>query len=184
MERMGEKSAENLIAAIEKSKQNELYCLIFALGIRHIGQRAAKLLAKQFKSMDKIASASLDEISSIEGFGTTMAQSVCDFFSSEHTQHIISRLKVYGVNMTEEDENEQSLIFEGISFVLTGTLPTLTRDQASEIIEKHGGRVVSSVSKKTGIVLAGEAAGSKLTKAQSLGIKIIDEEEFKRMLEQ
>ncbi|MBQ6569998.1 MAG: NAD-dependent DNA ligase LigA [Clostridia bacterium] len=182
LERMGEKSAQNLTYAIENSKQNDLYKLIYALGIRQIGLHAAKLLAQKFKTMDALKSATEEEILSIDGFGAVMAESLCNFFASPHAENILQKLKECGVNMTARESSSDSLKFAGLSFVLTGTLPTYTRDEAAAIIEKNGGKVVSSVSKKTSIVLAGEAAGSKLTKAQTLGIKIIDENEFLKML--
>lgn len=180
IERMGTKSAENLIGAIEKSKNNELWRLIFGLGIRHIGQKAAKLLENSFDSLDDIRNASFDDYLKIDGFGTVMAQSLSDFFSRSGTIELIEKLKMAGLNMKAKEKSAES-IFSGKTFVLTGTLPTMTREEATEIIENLGGRVSSSVSKKTSYVLAGEAAGSKLMKAQNLGTKILNEEEFKEM---
>lgn len=182
LERMGEKSALNLIEAIQKSKENDLSKLIFAFGIRHVGEKAAKLLSEHFGTIDSIMSATVIDVLSIEGFGRIMAESVIEFFSKPETKDLVERLKNYGVNMASKKEKIDSR-FEGMTFVLTGTLPTYTRAEASEIIEKFGGKVSGSVSKKTTYVLAGEEAGSKLTKAQSLGIKIIDEEEFNRLVE-
>lgn len=181
IERMGDKSADNLLEAIEKSKQNDLFRVIYALGIRHIGQKAAKLLAGRFGDMDSILSATIEEISSIEGFGGIMAESVFQFFSLPQSHHFIEQLRKAGVNMKAQ-ESRQDTRFNGMTFVLTGTLPTLKRDQASAMIEQYGGKTASSVSKKTTYVLAGEDAGSKLTKAQQLGIRIIDEKEFLEIL--
>lgn len=182
LERMGKKSTENLLAAIEKSKNNELYRLIFALGIRHIGQRAAKLLAERFGSMDTLMTASAEDIALIDGFGTIMAQSTADYFALPQTLQLLTELKELGVSMqSKTEENEKDSRFAGKTFVLTGTLPNYSREEASKIIEQLGGKVSSSVSKKTSYVLAGEEAGSKLTKAQSLGVTVITEEEFNAM---
>lgn len=181
IERMGEKSAANLIAAIEKSKSAGLSKVIYALGIRNIGQKTADILADRFENIDELMSADFDELCSIEGFGEIMAKSVVDYFSLEQSKNLIQRLKDYGVDMTAE-KKEKTNLFEGLTFVLTGTLPTMTRNEASDIITANGGKVSSSVSKKTSFVLAGEEAGSKLTKAQNLGIKIIDENEFLKMI--
>lgn len=180
-ERLGKKSAENLKRAVEKSKENDLGKLIFALGIRHIGQKAAKLLADRFSDMDGIISASKEEILSIDGYGEIMAESVADFFSHPQAVELINDLKAAGVNMRSEKKVIDNR-FEGKTFVLTGTLSRFTRTQASEVIETYGGKTSSSVSKKTDYVLAGEAAGSKLQKAQDLGVKIISEDEFAAMI--
>ncbi len=182
IERMGEKSGENLVNAAEKSKSNDLSKLIFALGIRHIGQKAGKLLAEHFGTMEKLMEASVEEIAEIEGFGTVMAQSVVDFFAHEESRELVEKLKGLGINMESKKEVKGN-IFEGKTFVLTGTLPTMTRTEASKIIESFGGKTSSSVSKKTDYVLAGEDAGSKLKKANDLGITVISEEEFKSMIE-
>ncbi len=181
IERLGKKSANNLKAAIEKSKKNDLSRLVFALGIHHIGQKAAKLLAARFGSMDSIISATAQEIGEIDGFGEIMAQSVVDFFSLEKSRELVSHLKACGVNM----ESKQTVVdkrFEGMTFVLTGTLSTYTRAEAGKIIEDFSGKTASSVSKKTTYVLAGEDAGSKLRKAQELGVTVISEEEFAEMI--
>ncbi len=181
IDRMGKKSAENLIKAIEKSKSSGLSRVIYALGIRNIGQKTADILAERFSTIDELMNATLDELCAIDGFGEIMAKSVIEYFSLEQSKNIISRLKEYGVNMTAE-KKERTDIFAGLTFVLTGTLPTMTRNEASDIITSNGGKVSSSVSKKTSYVLAGEEAGSKLTKAQSLGVKIISEKEFLDMI--
>lgn len=182
IDRMGEKSGENLVNAVKLSKENDLSKLVFALGIRHIGQKAAKLLSDKFSNIDTILNASAEEIVSIDGFGDVMAQSVVDFFSHKESRELIERLKEYGVNTLSKKEVKGN-IFEGKTFVLTGTLPTLTRNEASEIIEQFGGKTSSSVSKKTDFVLAGEDAGSKLKKANDLGVTVISEEEFRKMFE-
>lgn len=183
MERMGKKSAENRLNAVEKSKQNDLYRLVYALGIPHIGLKAAKLLAARFGSIDEIFRASEEEIATIDGFGEIMARSVRQFFDLPNTAHLIGRLRDAGVNLTAMSQGAKDLRFAGKTFVLTGTLPTMTRSQATEIIEKFGGKVSGSVSKKTDYVLAGENAGSKLTKANQLGITVITEEDFEKMIQ-
>lgn len=182
LERFGEKSAENLIASIEKSKSNELNRLVFALGIRGIGQRSATLLCEKFGDMDGIMEADSLTISAIDGFGDILADSVYTAMREPHRIALIERLKELGLNMTYSDAKVSDK-FEGLTFVLTGTLPTLKREQAKEMIEKRGGKCSGSVSKKTSYVLAGEEAGSKLTKANELGITIISEEQFLQMIE-
>lgn len=182
MERMGEKSAQNLAAAVARSRQNDLYRLIYALGIPHVGLKAAKLLAGHFHTMEKLIAASEEELAAIEGFGPIMAKSVRAYFDLAGTAHLLSRLKEAGVNMTALSA-AQNLRLAGKTFVLTGTLPTLTRQEATELVERYGGKTSSSVSKKTGYVIAGEDAGSKLTKAQQLNVPILSEEEFLKLLE-
>lgn len=182
IERMGEKSAINLIDALEKSKSNELYRLIFALGIRHIGLKAAKLMCEHFLAIDNILIASENDYLSIDGFGAVMAQSAAQYFSMPETKELIEELKASGVKMPEVQKKAEGGIFEGMTFVLTGTLPTMTRSEASKLIEANGGKTSSSVSKKTSYVLAGDEAGSKLTKAQSLGVKIITEDDLLQMI--
>ncbi len=181
LERMGQKSADNLIAAIEASKQQELARLIYALGIRQIGKKAGKILAKNFKTMSRIMDAKVEDFVNIFEIGEISGKSVVDFFSSEANRTLISKLMQHGVNMEYQDESV-SEVFLNKTFVLTGTLPNLTRSEASKIIEDNGGKVSSSVSKKTDYVLAGEEAGSKLKKAQDLGVTILSEEEFCKML--
>lgn len=183
LDRMGKKSANNLIKAIEKSKQNDLSKLIFALGIHEVGEKAAVLLAQKFETMDRIMSASAEEISSIEGFGIVMARNVENFFRREANVQQIERLKACGLNMNCLMEKAGDKL-AGKTFVLTGTLPTLKRSEAQVMIEKQGGKVSGSVSKKTAYVVAGEEAGSKLTKAQELGITILSEAELLELLEQ
>ncbi len=181
LEGMGKKSADNMRNAVEKSKANDLSKLVFAFGIRHIGQKASKLLSDHFLTLDNIISATKEEILNIEGFGEIMADSVIDFFSLEQTKQMVAELKGFGLN-TESQREIKDNRFEGMTFVLTGTLSTYGRKEAQEIIESYGGKASSSVSKKTTYVLAGEAAGSKLQKATDLGITIINEEQFAEMI--
>ena len=181
LERTGKKSVENLKNAIEKSKSQDLSKLIFALGIRHIGAKAGALMAEHFGDIDAILNATVEDFEAIEGFGSILAKSAAEFFSLSDTKKMIESLKEKGLNMKSLKRVEDSR-FKGLTFVLTGTLPTLKRSEAGEIIESFGGKTSSSVSKKTDYVLAGEEAGSKLTKAESLGIKIITEEEFLEMI--
>ena len=184
LERMGEKSAENLLNAVEKSKGNDFYRFIYALGIRHIGLRAAKLLTQRFPTIDQILKATPEEIAAIDGFGQIMAESAAYYFSLPETRTLIDSFRTKGVNLESfEKEESKDLRFSGKTFVLTGALPTYTRAEAGKMIEDRGGKVSSSVSKKTSFVLAGEEVGSKLTKAQKLGVPIISEEEFLAMLQ-
>ncbi len=182
LDRMGDKSADNLLAALEKSKDAGLDRVIFSLGIRHIGQKAAKLLAGRFGTMQAVMEASLEEIAAIDGFGDIMAESVVRFFELEPSRQMVEELEKAGVRMVDTSERTDDR-FAGMTFVLTGTLPTLKRDEAAALIERYGGKTAGSVSKKTSVVLAGEDAGSKLTKAQQLGIRIISQEEFEEMLQ-
>ena len=183
LERTGEKSAANLLASLERSKHRDLARLLYALGIRNIGQKASQLLARQFGSMEKVMAATWEEIAAIEGFGEIMARSVVQFFSEEPNRRLVERLRELGVEM-EDRSAPVSDRLQGLTFVLTGTLPTLSRAQATAIITGLGGKVSSSVSKKTSYLLAGEEAGSKLTKAQSLGVPILGEEEFLAMTQE
>lgn len=176
-----EKSAKNLVEAIERSTQNDLSRLLFALGIRHIGQKAAKLLSEHFGDIDSIIAASEEEIAEIDGFGGIMAKSAAEFFSMTQTADLIERLKAAGVNMKSLKEKSDDQRFAGLTFVLTGTLPTLSRKEATEIIENLGGKASSSVSKKTSYVVAGEEAGSKLQKATDLGIPVITQDDLLKM---
>ena len=176
LERMGEKSAENLLNAVEKSKGNDFYRFIYALGIRHIGLRAAKLLTQRFPTIDQILKATPEEIAAIDGFGQIMAESAAYYFSLPETRTLIDSFRTKGVNLESfEKEESKDLRFSGKTFVLTGALPTYTRAEAGKMIEDRGGKVSSSVSKKTNYVVAGEEAGGKLTKAQQLGVAILDE---------
>lgn len=174
-------SANNIIESVENSKNNDLSKLIFAFGIRHIGAKAAKLLSDEFKNIDNLINASLEAICDIDGFGDIMAKSAFDFFQSESARELIADLKSFGVN-TESKTVIKDNRFEGMTFVLTGTLPTYKRSEASKIIESFGGKTSSSVSKKTSYVLSGESSGSKLDKANQLGVPVIDENEFNEMI--
>ena len=181
LDRMGEKSADNLLAAIDKTKENDLYRVIYALGIRHIGEKAAKLLAARFGTMDALASATEEELSAIDGFGGIMAESVARFFAQPESRHFVAQLEKAGVNLTSQAAPTGDKL-SGLTFVLTGTLPTLSRAEATALIEQYGGKAAGSVSKKTSYVVAGEEAGSKLQKAQELGVPIITEDELRAML--
>lgn len=177
----GEKSATNMMSAIEASKSRALWRLIYALGIRGIGQAAAKLLSESFLTLDALMQADTERISAIEGIGPVMAQSVADFFADEANREQIEKLRQAGVNMTEQVQYDSAAL-AGLTFVITGTLPDMTRDEAKALIEKNGGKVSSSVSKKTGYLLAGEEAGSKLQKAQSLGVPILTQDELTALI--
>ncbi len=182
LKKNGKKFAQNLIDSINASKENDLYRLITAFGIRHVGVKAAKILAKTYNDIDNLAEADVENLSQVEDIGPIVANSIREFFEQEQTKDLISRLKQAGVNtqrLKEDDEDER---FAGKTFVLTGSLENFSREEASNIIEKFGGKTSSSVSKKTSYVLAGEDAGSKLTKAQSLGVTIITEQEFADMI--
>ena len=182
LKKNGKKFAQNLIDAIEESKHRDLYRLVNALGIRHVGVKLAKSLCKTYDTMDKLMSATYEELYMKEEIGKIIAASICNFFKEEQTIDLINKLKEYGVNMESIKEEGTDDRFAGQTFVLTGTLEKYSREEAQEIIEKFGGKTSSSVSKKTSYVLAGEAAGSKLAKAQELGIKIIAEKEFEEMI--
>lgn len=182
LKKNGKKFTQNLIDAINNSKNNDLYRLIAALGIRHIGVKAAKTLARKYKTMENLMQASIESLAMTNDIGEISANSLYEFFRQEQTIDLISKLKQAGVNMNAIETEDIDDKFEGKTFVLTGSLEQFSRKEASDLIEKHGGKVSSSVSKKTDYVLAGEEAGSKLTKAQSLGIEIITEEQFKEMM--
>ena len=181
LKKNGKKFAQNLIDSINASKENDLYRLITALGIRHVGVKAAKILAKQYDNMDNLSKATIENLSQVEDIGPIVANSIREFFEQEQTKDLIKRLKDAGVNMQRQKNDNEDDRFAGMTFVLTGSLEKYSREEASNIIEKFGGKTSSSVSKKTSYVLAGEDAGSKLTKAQSLGVQIITEEEFEKM---
>ena len=182
LKKNGQKFAQNLIDSINQSKSNEFYRVINGLGIRHIGVKAAKSLAKNFKNIDALQEATVESLLQIDDMGEIMAESVHEFFSQEQTKDLIEKLKSYGVNMKVEENSLIDNRFEGMVFVLTGGLENYSRKEAEDIIESFGGKTSSSVSKKTTYVLAGEDGGSKLTKAQSLGIPIINENEFIEMI--
>lgn len=182
LKKNGTKFAQNLINAINESKNNDVFKLITALGIRHVGTKLAKNLARRYKSIDNLMNASLEELSAQEDVGEITANSIYEFFNQDQTRDLIGKLKDAGVNMNSLEEDNLDARFAGMTFVLTGTLEKFTRDEASDIIEKFGGKTSGSVSKKTTYVLAGEEAGSKLTKAQNLGVNIITEQDFENMI--
>ena len=182
LKKNGKKFAQNLVDSINVSKENDLYRLITALGIRHVGGKASKILAKKYRTIDNLSDATFEELSEINDIGEVMANSIIEFFSQDQTKDLIQKLKKAGVNTISLQEELSDNRFEGKTFVLTGSLENYTRKEAEEIIEKYGGKTSGSVSKKTDYVLAGEEAGSKLTKAQSLGINIISEEEFSNLI--
>jgi DNA ligase (NAD+) len=182
LERMGLKSAQNLVDQLGESRKAELARVIFALGIRHVGERTARILADHFGSMDQLAKAATEELQSIHEIGPTMSESLTHFFNQPENLAVIEKLRQAGVNLVSPQPASRSRALAGKQFVLTGKLPSLTREEAAALIEQQGGRVTASVSKKTDFVLAGEEAGSKLEKAQGLGIKVIDEGEFRAML--
>ncbi|MEG6569321.1 NAD-dependent DNA ligase LigA [Thermoanaerobacterium thermosaccharolyticum] len=184
LDRMGDKSVKNLLNAIEESKGRDLDRVIFGLGIDLIGSKAASILANHFKTMDSLEEASFDELTNIEEVGPKMADSIIAFFKEKQNREILDKLKEAGVNMVKKKSENTSNIFDGLTFVLTGTLSNYTRDEAKKLIEERGGKVTGSVSKKTNYVVAGTDPGSKLSKAQQLGVKVIDEEEFENMLKQ
>ncbi|WP_077534417.1 NAD-dependent DNA ligase LigA [Massiliimalia massiliensis] len=183
LERMGDKSVDNLLTSIERSKENDLALLIFALGIRNVGKKGAELLCEAFDTIDKVMNASCDEITAIDGIGQVMAQNITEYFSREKSRELIQRLREAGVNMTHESKLKGSLL-SNLTFVITGTLNHFTRNEAKDIIERNGGKVSGSVSKKTSYLLAGEAGGSKLKKAADLGVPVLSETEFLEMINQ
>ncbi|MEQ8523584.1 NAD-dependent DNA ligase LigA [Gracilimonas sp.] len=182
LERMADKSAQNLIDAIEKSKEQPFERVIYALGIRFVGKTVAKDLAKAFKTMEKLQSVDEEELTAVDSIGPRIAESVVEFFSNEKNLAIVQHLGEKGLQFEQEEEELASHIFEGKKFVLTGSLPTYTRKEASDLIEKHGGKTASSVSGNTDFVLAGESAGSKLDKARELGITVLDEAKFRELI--
>jgi DNA ligase (NAD+) len=183
LERMGEKSSENLLAGIAASKGRGLARLLNALAVRHVGARVATVLAEHFRTMDALAQAGVEELGSVMEIGPTIAQSVFDYLRSPYGRHTIADLGKEGVRMElSGPAGPASRALEGKTLVVTGTLQRYTRDEIQELIARHGGRAASSVSKKTDFVLAGSEAGSKLAKAQELGVRVITEEEFEAML--
>ncbi|AGA68771.1 DNA ligase, NAD-dependent [Desulfitobacterium dichloroeliminans LMG P-21439] len=181
LERMGKKSAENLLNAIVQSKERGLAPLIFGLGIRHVGEKAGKILAQKYGTMDELAKASSEELQGIPDIGPAMAQSIARFFQQESTHSFLAKLRQAGVDMTAQ-RSTKAQVFAGMSIVVTGSLEHWDRQFAEQLIEEHGGKAASSVSKKTAFVVAGEKAGSKLTKAKELGIPVLTEEEFAKLL--
>lgn len=183
LERMGEKSAQNLLNAIERSKEQPLYRILFGLGIPFVGATAAKLLAKRFRSLDALREAQQEDLEAIDGIGGKTAESLLAYFSDPDNRNLIERLRGAGLRMEQEEGGDEKARLNGLTFVITGTLPSLSRTEAAALIERNGGRVSSSVSSKTNYLLAGEKAGSKLQKAEKLGVRIISEEELRQLLE-
>lgn len=181
LDRMGERSAKNLVDAIEASKERGLERLLYALGVRQVGEVAAEEIAKEMKTLDRCFLAGFDDFAKIPDIGDITASCLVEFFASEKTRELCDRLSARGVKTVAVKEKSAETLL-GKTFVLTGTLPTMTRDEASELIKKNGGRVSSSVSKKTSFVIAGEEAGSKLTRAKELGVSVIEEREFLEMI--
>jgi DNA ligase (NAD+) len=182
LDRMGKKSSMNLLSQIEASKQNELARVVFGLGIRHVGERTAQILTHHFQSIDRLSQASQQELEEVFEVGPIVAESIYRFFSQNENRAVIGKLRSAGVNMELKQQARKSSSLQGKQFVLTGKLPSLSREQAAALIEQHGGRVTASVSKKTDYVLAGEEAGSKLEKATALGVPVIDEPAFRIMI--
>ena len=171
-----------MLDTIEKSKENDAYKLLTGFGIPNVGKAAAKAIMKHFKDIETLSHASMDELQDVNDIGEVSAECICRFFLDEENRRIVARLKEAGVNMSAEEAEVFESPISGKTVVVTGTLPSLGRKEAQELIEKYGGKAAGSVSKKTDYVLAGEAAGSKLTKAQELGIPVLTEEEFKSLL--
>ena len=184
MERMGDVLADKLLLAIEQSKTRPLSRLLFGLGIRHVGQHTAKILAKRFSSLDTLARAEANNLRTIHEIGDKVADSVVDFFADPGNRLLLDQLEELGVNPTEEAVVQQDGPLTGKTLVITGTLERMSRKQAEDLIERLGGRASGSVSKKTDYVVAGPGAGSKLDKAQKLGVNILSEDDFIQMLEE
>ena len=180
---MGKKSAENLVSAIAESNGRSLERLLFALGVRQVGEVAAEEIAKKMRTLSALFDATVEDFLSIPDIGEITASTLVEFFAHEEVRALCERLTELGLN-TEATKEEALTTLEGLTFVLTGTLPPMTRDEASEIIKKNGGKVSGSVSKKTSFVVAGEEAGSKLTKAKELGVPVIDEAALLNMISQ
>ncbi len=181
IKRMGLKSSQNLLDEIEKSKQRDVARLIYALGIRYVGERTAQILASHFKSIDNLQKASFEELTQVEGIGPKVAESIVFFFKQPANIELLHKLKEAGLNFKVKEEREGEKSLAGQVFVLTGKLTSLTREQASEIIEVLGGKVSSSVTKKTNYIIVGESPGSKLRRAQELGIPTLNEQEFLKL---
>ncbi|MCX6375296.1 MAG: helix-hairpin-helix domain-containing protein, partial [Armatimonadetes bacterium] len=182
LERMGDKIASNILSAIEGSRNPTLPRLVYGLGIRHVGEHVAQVLADHFGSLDAIEKASEEELACVPEIGPVIAESIADFFAEEHNRRILEKLRRAGV-IPKAETREVSGAFEGKTFVFTGTLKSFTREQAEEKVHQLGGRAASSVSKNTDFVVAGEEAGSKLQKARDLGVIVLSEDEFARMVE-
>jgi DNA ligase (NAD+) len=175
LERYAQKSAQSLVEAIQESKRRPLANLIFGLGIRHVGATAAEVLARHFGSMDALLGSTEAEIAAVHGIGDVIARSVVEYFAEPAVRDLVDRLRVMQLTLEQPRSASAGSALRGMTIVITGTLPTLSRQQAIELVEQHGGRVTDSVSKKTSFLVAGEGAGSKLAKAQALGVEILDE---------
>jgi DNA ligase (NAD+) len=184
LDRMAQKSAQNLIDALEKSKSTTLARFIYALGIRHVGESTAKSLAKHFGNLDALLDATEEQILAVDDIGPVVAQSILTFLHDDINRELIAQLRASGIHWEEGEPEQRSQHLAGKTFVLTGTLPTLKRDEAAAMIEAAGGKVSGSVSKKTSYVVAGEEAGSKLAKAEELGVAVLDEAGLLDLLEQ
>jgi len=184
LERMADKSAANLISAIEKSKSNAFNRLVYGLGIRHVGVRSAWILASRFRSLERLANSTIEELQSIHEIGPVMAESIFNFFRTEENKKVIEKLRYNGVNMKEDKSSLKSKNLEGKTFVVTGSLESFSRSEVEELIRKSGGNASSSVSKNTDYVIAGKDPGSKFEKAKELGVKTINEAEFKKLINQ
>lgn len=184
MERWADKSVDNLLAAIDASKKRPLWRLLYALGIRYVGERTAKLLAAHFGSLDAVMAASREELEAVPEIGPKIAESIREFAALPQSKKLVKRLRAAGLNFTEAEQAAASQPLAGKTFVLTGTLPTYSREEATALIEKAGGKVTSSVSKKTDFVVAGEKAGSKLDKARQLGVPVLSEADLLALLAQ
>jgi DNA ligase (NAD+) len=182
LERMGPKSSQNLLDEIKNSKQRDLAALLFALGIRHVGERLAQTLAQNFKTLDALAKASAEDLTQVEDVGPTVAESIAFFFRQPENIELLRKLKQAGLNFRSREERRGDRPLAGKAFVLTGTLSKFPREEAAEIIESLGGKVTSSVSSKTNYLVVGKAPGSKVDKARQLGIPVLDEEEFLKLV--
>lgn len=183
LERMGEKSSQNVIEAVEASKDREFFRVLYALGIRHVGIGAARILAKNFDSIEEIKAASAEELEEIDEIGPVIAESIFGFFQERHNKDLLSRLKQAGIRLEKETDQERKMFLDGLKFVFTGSLNNYTRSEVKDLVENAGGRAVSSVSSKTDYLVIGDNPGSKYDKAQELGVEILSEAEFKEMLE-
>jgi DNA ligase (NAD+) len=181
LDRMGKKSAENLVGAIEESKGRGLERLLYALGVRQVGEVAAESIARKMRTIDACMNATLEDFTAVEDIGEITASALVEFFADDSTRELIERLRALGVN-TDATAEQRAETLNGLTFVLTGTLPTMTREEASSLIKQAGGKVSGSVSKKTSYVIAGEEAGSKLTKANELGVTVLDEDGLIKLL--
>jgi DNA ligase (NAD+) len=183
LERMGEKSSQNVIQAIEASKSREFFRVLYALGIRHVGIGAARILAENFDSIEAVKEAAAEELEAIDEIGPVIAESIVGFFQERHNRDLLSRLKQAGIRLEREDAQQEEKFLEGLKFVFTGSLNNYTRSEVKDLVEKAGGRAVSAVSSKTDYLVIGDNPGSKYDKAQELEVEIISEAEFKDIIE-